>query len=314
MLIPMKNLYTIIMLGVLLAPSLAVINWSDAQKTANVTQVAGSADANNPRFFVPPELTVTVGTTVIWMNDDSATHTVTSGDVNDPENWGKVFESGMNKPRTTFEHTFDTPGEYPYLCQLHPWMIGKIIVVEEMEEMPEMEMPEGTMTGTNLDLNINPMLPFDRMTSEKVTLSFMAKAKELEGTSISPGKIDHLDYKVVITKDGMEVWSKQFHDHDGNLELVITPSSGSITVTGGAGEGTTGPYMVSGPIFTENGNYAISGQIVGIEFKPLSSPLKDDFSMEVVPEFPITAILPMVVAFGAVIAVMRLRPKLKPII
>jgi len=309
-LISMKNLYILIMLGVLLAPSLVVINWSNAQQTATVTQVAGAADANNPQFFVPPELTVTVGTTVIWTNDDSATHTVVSGDVNDPDNWGKVFESPLNKPRQTFEFTFDTPGEYPYLCTLHPWMIGKIIVVEDLIAPP----PEGTMTGTNLDLNINPMLPFDRMTNEKVTLSFTAKAKELGGASISPGKIDHLDYKVVITKDGTEVWSEQFHDHDGNLELQITPSSGSITVTGGEGQGTTGPFMVSGPIFTENGNYAISGQIVGIEFNPLPSPLKDDFSMEVVPEFPITAILPMVVAFGAVIAFMRLRLKPKSII
>ena len=64
------------------------------------------------------------------------------------------------------------------------------------------------MSGTNLDLSINP-LPFDRTTSEKVTLSFTAKAEELEGVSVTPGKIDHLDYKVMITKDGKEVWSEQ---------------------------------------------------------------------------------------------------------
>lgn len=298
----MKNLYTIIMLGVLLAPSLAVINWSDAQQTVIVDQVLGSADRNNPEFFVPSEVTINIGDTVVWTNSDTASHTVTSGDVNDSATWGLVFNSGLVRPGVPFEHTFDTPGEYPYLCELHPWMIGKIIVLEAMAQPPE-----GTIPGTNLDLTIDPLPPFDRLANEKVTLSFTPKAKE----------VDHLDYKVVISKDGMEVWSKQFHDHDGNLELQITPSDGSITVTGGAenlAQGTTGPYMVSGPIFNENGNYAISGQIVGIEFNPLPSPLKDDFSLEVVPEFPLTAILPMVVAFGAVIAVMRLRPKPKSII
>jgi len=55
------------------------------------------------------------------------------------------------------------------------------------------------MSGTNLDLSINPALPFDRTTSEKVTLSFTAKAKELEGASVTPGKIDHLDYEGVIS-------------------------------------------------------------------------------------------------------------------
>lgn len=171
---------------------------------------------------------------------------------------------------------------------------------------------EMTMTGTNLDLKISPDLPFDRTANEMITLSFTAKAKELEGASITPGKIDHLDYKVVITKDGEEVWSKQFHDHDGNLELQITPSSGSVSVTGGKegpGASSTGPYMVKGPIFMENGSYAISGQIVGIEFVPLSSPMIDDFSIEVVPEFPLTAIIPMVAGFAAVMTAMRLRMK-----
>ena len=166
------------------------------------------------------------------------------------------------------------------------------------------------MSGTNLDLSINP-LPFDRTTSEKVTLSFTAKAEELEGASVTPGKIDHLDYKVMITKDGKEVWSEQLHDHDGNLELQITPSSGADVpiVTGGQGKEMTSPYMVKGPIFMQNGNYAISAQIVGIEFNPLPSPLKDEFSIQVVPEFPVTAIMPTIVALATVIGIFRLRPR-----
>ena len=28
----------------------------------------------------------------------------------------------------TFSHTFATPGEYPYICTMHPYMVGKIIV------------------------------------------------------------------------------------------------------------------------------------------------------------------------------------------
>jgi len=167
------------------------------------------------------------------------------------------------------------------------------------------------MSGTNLDLSINP-LPFDRTTSEKVTLSFTAKAEELEGASVTPGKIDHLDYKVMITKDGKEVWSEQLHDHDGNLELQITPSSGADVpiVTGGQGTEMTSPYMVKGPIFMQNGNYAISAQIVGIEFNPLPSPLKDEFSIQVVPEFPVTVMLPTIVALVTVIGLVRLRSRI----
>ncbi|HZD34571.1 MAG TPA: plastocyanin/azurin family copper-binding protein [Nitrososphaeraceae archaeon] len=47
---------------------------------------------------------------------------------------GQVFDSGLSGDTalmtkgTTFTHTFDTVGEFPYFCQLHPTMIGKVIV------------------------------------------------------------------------------------------------------------------------------------------------------------------------------------------
>lgn len=141
------------------------------------------------------------------------------------------------------------------------------------------------LTGTNLDLSVNPSLPFDKTASKNVTLSFLAKTKDLEGASISPGKIDHLDYGISITKDGNQIWSKQFHDHDGNLTLQIKPStSGSVIATGGTegpGQSTTGPYIVEGPLLIQDGNYSISAQIVGIEFNPLPSPLSDIFNLQV---------------------------------
>ena len=28
----------------------------------------------------------------------------------------------------TFSHTFAAPGEYPYICTIHPYMVGTIIV------------------------------------------------------------------------------------------------------------------------------------------------------------------------------------------
>jgi hypothetical protein len=144
---------------------------------------------------------------------------------------------------------------------------------------------ESKQTGTNIDLAINPPSPILKTKVNNMTLSFLAKSKDLEGSSVSPGKIDHLDYKVSITKDAAPVWSKQFHDHDGNLILQIKPSpSGSNLVTGGTedpGRLMTGPYVVEGPILIEAGKYSISAQIVGIEFNPLPSPLSDNFILQV---------------------------------
>jgi len=142
------------------------------------------------------------------------------------------------------------------------------------------------LTGTNLDLLTSSPLPFNQTADNDMTLSFMPKAKETEGTSFTPGKIDHLDYEISITKDGNMIWSKQFHDHDGNLRLQFHPStSESILVSGGdedPGRSTTSPYTVEGSIFVQDGSYDISAKIVGIEFNPLPSPISDNFNVQVV--------------------------------
>jgi len=174
------------------------------------------------------------------------------------------------------------------------------------------------MSGVYLGLDIDPMLPFDNTANDMVTLSFTAMSGEgLEGSSISPGVIDHLDYAVIVSKDGSTVWkSAPLHDHDGNLELQVTPSEGSFKVTGGDdvnGKSGTGPYMVTGPVFMDNGNYQVTAQIVGIEFNPLSTPLTDDFNIQVVPEFGSIVMVILVVAIVGTIVITtksRVIPKL----
>jgi len=81
----------------------------------------------------PNPIEAKVGQTVVWTNDDTAFHTVTSGLIGAPDA-GKLFDSGLSGPTAlttqgkTFEHTFDTAGEFDYHCTLHPAMTGKVIV------------------------------------------------------------------------------------------------------------------------------------------------------------------------------------------
>jgi len=120
--------------------------------------------------------------------------------------------------------------------------------------------------GDNLNLHYT--------VGDKVTLSF---------SPVLP--VIHVDHQVVVAKDGNEIWSQTFHDHDGNLEIEITPTdSSSFSVTGGAdigGKTSTGAFMVSGPVFNEMGTYSVTGTITGIEFIPLPIPLADEFSIEI---------------------------------
>ncbi|MCS6902923.1 MAG: cupredoxin family copper-binding protein [Candidatus Bipolaricaulota bacterium] len=70
--------------------------------------------------FTPQNITVALGTTVRWTNRDSIAHTVTST--------AGVFDSGTMNRGATFTHTFNTPGEFPYICALHPSMTGRVTV------------------------------------------------------------------------------------------------------------------------------------------------------------------------------------------
>ncbi len=70
--------------------------------------------------YNPNTLTVKPGTTITWINQDSATHDVT-GD-------SGTFISEDLARGDSYTHNFTKSGEYPYHCNEHPSMTGKIIV------------------------------------------------------------------------------------------------------------------------------------------------------------------------------------------
>ncbi|TMJ65831.1 MAG: amicyanin [Alphaproteobacteria bacterium] len=92
-----------------------------AAGAAAVTAAASSATVDIDNFaFTPAALTVTAGTTVTWKNEDDSPHRI--GDKNG------TFKSAALDTDDSFSHTFAAPGEYPYICTIHPYMVGTIIV------------------------------------------------------------------------------------------------------------------------------------------------------------------------------------------
>jgi plastocyanin len=70
--------------------------------------------------FNPAEIHARVGEDVMWAFDDKGVaHTVTADD--------KSFDSGKMADGE-FHHRFDQPGRYDYHCQIHPKMMGTVIV------------------------------------------------------------------------------------------------------------------------------------------------------------------------------------------
>jgi plastocyanin len=94
---------------------------------------AGAADVTIKNFtFTPPTVSIALGETVTWHWDGPDTnHSVTS----DP-NQADSFDSDPMRaplstdhpPGDTFDHTFNTPGTFTYLCKVHPSMQGTVKV------------------------------------------------------------------------------------------------------------------------------------------------------------------------------------------
>jgi len=71
--------------------------------------------------FQPPEVSIHVGGTVIWTNrDEDTVHTATADD----GSWD-TGEIPFNESRSW---TFRSAGVWPYHCEIHPSMTGKVTV------------------------------------------------------------------------------------------------------------------------------------------------------------------------------------------
>jgi len=173
-------------------------------KNAPGSSVPGCEETNE--CFLPAEVTIAIGDTVTWVNDDTAAHTSTSGSVGEggPDgNW----DSSLVMVGSSFSNTFDETGEYPYFCMVHPWMTGMIVVGEAMGE-------EG---GIMINIESQPVGAGESMT---INVEFV----KMEGETA------HVNYNIMATQDGQVVLDEQgVHDHDGVMShtTMALPSTAS---------------------------------------------------------------------------------------
>jgi plastocyanin len=86
-------------------PGLGCGSDDDAAPAAAANEVAAVDFA-----FEPADVEVAAGETVTWVNEGQTIHNVK----------GKGFFSEAIDPGTSYEHAFEEPGTYEYLCNLHP--------------------------------------------------------------------------------------------------------------------------------------------------------------------------------------------------
>jgi plastocyanin len=76
--------------------------------------------------YSPNPLEIDIGQTVTWYNGDTISHTVTSGQDGDLDEWS-LFDSDAIIPNQYYSVTFEEPGEFDYHCIYHPAMVGEVI-------------------------------------------------------------------------------------------------------------------------------------------------------------------------------------------
>jgi YVTN family beta-propeller protein len=102
------------------APRKVAVQAASAQQRSSSRRVTISGFA-----FTPALLQVSTEETVTWINDDGAPHSVALKN-------GKASDTLM--PGSSYSVYFDHPGNYDYLCSIHPYMSGKILVISHQQE------------------------------------------------------------------------------------------------------------------------------------------------------------------------------------
>ncbi|MBV9515869.1 MAG: cupredoxin family copper-binding protein [Mycobacteriaceae bacterium] len=101
-------------------PSTGTSPTGTAASSGPAAPVAGNAVAINNFKFEPATLTVPVGGTVTWTNNDEEPHTVVAKDGS--------FHSPSLDTKGTYSFTFTKAGSFDYICSIHPFMTGTVVV------------------------------------------------------------------------------------------------------------------------------------------------------------------------------------------
>jgi YVTN family beta-propeller protein len=85
---------------------------ASSDSSAGAVKIAGFA-------FAPASVELKAGQSITWTNDDGAPHAISvKGGASSP----------ILAPGETHSMKFDKPGSYDYVCSVHPYMTGRIMV------------------------------------------------------------------------------------------------------------------------------------------------------------------------------------------
>jgi len=109
---------------------------SSGGTTTTISIISGASSACTSAYS-PDSITISVGETITWENNDTIDHTVTSTSDIGPactegggSTTGLPLNSGIIAAGGTFSHTFDTAGTYHYVCTISGHLMRGTVIVE----------------------------------------------------------------------------------------------------------------------------------------------------------------------------------------
>jgi predicted secreted protein with PEFG-CTERM motif len=208
---------TSILLGALILSAIPNVLAEEIKISIPAGSSSPGCDETN-ECYVPNKVTVNPGDTVVWSNDDTAAHTVTSGTPSDGPDGN--FDSSLFAAGTTFSNTFDTLGEYNYFCMVHPWMKGSVLVT--VGGMPETNLGAITIGNTVKNSSDNNLMaeiiPTNGKQGEQMTIDI--KITDLQG---NPPQ--HLTYNIQAAQGTTVLLNEEGHMHEGTTTATYKTKS-----------------------------------------------------------------------------------------
>ena len=242
--------------------------------------------------FIPSTVTIPIGGTITWENNDTAAHTSTGGSATDGPSG--VFDSSLIMAGSSFSHTFDEAGTFDYFCMVHPWMNGTVIVeAEAAEEEVHEEVHEE-----------------EEVVYEKIAPTMSVGSTTMTGGSGSGDMTDLLHWNI----NGGDILS--MHINEDNASLVIDMTSyddGELFVALdetyiGSDDGTF--FVIVGG--EESNDYEQAGNDLFISF-PAGTESIEIVGSYAVPEFGTIAMIVLAVAIvSSIVLTTKTRTTLIP--
>jgi plastocyanin len=205
--------------------------------------------------FEPSGISIPVNMGVIWFNEDDSLQSATFNDTS-PE----AIESGDIAPGGFFIHKFTVPGTYDYYNSENPQSKGRINVGGEFESGQYMNMLVG-----------GDALPFEAGKVGRTTFSFVPNDNV---TTIPPSL--SITYNVAIADStGTQLYSGQFDDSDGILDLELIPSSRSLSSSSSSNQTTTTTTASSNQTTSSSSSSSSSNQTTASSFVTWGPDLTD---------------------------------------